>query len=179
MLTEEEKSVLGRIARETVETWVREGRKPEYDALPPKLNELSGAFVTLSSGGALRGCLGLVEGIRPLWEAVRDMAANAATSDPRFKPLAPGELKGLGVEVSVLSPLVPVEDVEDIQVGVHGLMVRKGGRSGLLLPQVASEHRWDRETFLDQTCWKAEISPGSWTEPGCEVLSFTAEVFQA
>ncbi|MHC4600020.1 MAG: AmmeMemoRadiSam system protein A, partial [Planctomycetota bacterium] len=179
LLTVEEKSVLGRIARETVHAWVREGRKPDYEALPPKLTEPSGAFVTLRAGGTLRGCLGLVEGVRPLWVAVRDMAANAATSDPRFDPVDPGELEGLEVEVSALSPLIPMEDVEDIQVGVHGLMIRKGGRSGLLLPQVATEHGWDRETFLDQTCWKAGISPGSWKEPGCEILSFTAEVFQA
>ncbi|MHC4779711.1 MAG: AmmeMemoRadiSam system protein A [Planctomycetota bacterium] len=179
MLTDEEKDFLGRIARKTVETRVREGRVPDCPNPPAGLHDFCGAFVSLHRNGRLRGCLGLVEGIRPLWEAVRDMAASAATNDPRFEPLDVDELVDLDIEVSALSPLIEVEDLGDIQVGIHGLLVKKGGRSGLLLPQVATENGWDRETFLDQTCWKAGISPGSWKEPGCEIRSFTAEVFKA
>ncbi|MHC5040377.1 MAG: AmmeMemoRadiSam system protein A [Planctomycetota bacterium] len=176
-MTEEEKSILRDLAEKTVDLWIREGRKPEFQIPPGPLQDLCGAFVTLRMQGVLRGCIGLVEGLRPLWETVRDMAANAASADPRFPSVTESELPELEIEVSVLSPLFLIEDPEDVLVGTHGLLIRKGGRSGLLLPQVAEEQGWDRETFLDQTCWKAGISPGCWREPGVEIFGFTAEVF--
>jgi AmmeMemoRadiSam system protein A len=177
MLTDEDREALRTLARDTVELWVREGRKPEFDPAPGVLSEPRGAFVTLRTGGRLRGCLGLVEGVRPLWETVRDMAANAASSDPRFPSVDAAELHDLDIEISVLSPLFPLEDPEDVTVGTHGLCICKGMRSGLLLPQVAEEEGWDRETFLDQTCWKAGLAPGCWKERDTEILGFTADVF--
>ncbi len=177
MLKDEEREFLLRVARETVDAWVRENRKPSFEPPPGVLREPRGAFVTLRKDGMLRGCIGLIEPIQPLWEAVRDMAASAATRDPRFPPLQTEEIPGLDIEISVLSPLHLLEDPEDVDVGVHGILIREGAYSGLLLPQVAVEHGWDRETYLDQTCLKAGLPPGSWKKPGVEVRVFTAEVF--
>jgi AmmeMemoRadiSam system protein A len=176
MLSEGDKNRLKQIASETVESWVRRGEKKEFDPPAGVLAEKGGAFVTLRHGGLLRGCIGLVEAIQPLWLTVRDMAVSASSRDPRFPPIREEELEGLDIEISVLSPLFPFEEPEDVNVGEHGLLIRKGHRSGLLLPQVAVEHGWDRETFLDQTCLKAGLPPGCWADRDTEILGFTAEV---
>lgn len=177
MLTPEDRERLRRIARETVASWVRQGGKPSFDVPEGPLQEARGVFVTLRSGGRLRGCIGFLEGIEPLWEAVRDMTVRAAAHDPRFPPVEAFELEDLEIEISVLSPLEPVSDPSEIEVGRHGLMVRRGPSSGLLLPQVPVEHGWDRETFLEQTCFKAGLPPGAWKDPGTVILAFEAEVF--
>jgi AmmeMemoRadiSam system protein A len=138
-----------------------------------------GTFVTLLAGAAqeLRGCIGFVEPRGALSEAVREAAAAAAFRDPRFGALRPSDWSGITVEVSVLTPPAPIAP-EDVVVGVHGLIVRKGGRSGLLLPQVPGEHGWDREQFLDYTCRKAGLPEGAWREGGSELLAFSAQVFE-
>jgi AmmeMemoRadiSam system protein A len=143
------------------------------DASPPQ-----GAFVSLKTRtrGRLRGCIGHVEGDQPLVATIRRVAVAAATEDPRFPPVTLEELDTLRLEISVLSPLEPIRP-EDVEVGVHGLLLRHRGRSGLLLPQVAVAQDWDRETFLDHTCRKAGLPPGSWRDPQCELLGFTAVVF--
>jgi AmmeMemoRadiSam system protein A len=143
------------------------------DPFPPQ-----GAFVSLKTRtkGHLRGCIGHIESDRALAETVRRVAVAAATEDPRFPAVTPEELDTLRLEISVLSPLAPILP-EDVEVGRHGLLLRCRGRSGLLLPQVAVAQRWDRETFLDQTCRKAGLPPGTWRDPQCELLGFTAIVF--
>jgi AmmeMemoRadiSam system protein A len=138
-----------------------------------------GAFVTLTVDGVLHGCLGRVQGDLPLGEVVRRMAAAAALDDPRFPPLARDELGGLKVEISVLTGLVPLlaSEASGILIGRHGLMVRRGGVSGLLLPQVAVEHRWSAEEFLAATCRKAGLPPAAWRRGGTDLFTFEAEIF--
>ena len=137
-----------------------------------------GAFVTLRTRGSgeLRGCIGHVEADQPLVSTVRRMAVAAATQDPRFPLVTLEELDALRLEISVLSPLAPI-DPEDVEVGRHGLLLRFRGRSGLLLPQVPVAQRWDRDTFLGHTCRKAGLPPDTWRDPACELLAFTAIVF--
>ena len=146
--------------------------------LRAELERRSGAFVTLTrrKDGELRGCVGVPEPLYRLDQAVARAAVAAALHDRRFDPVDPSELPELSVYVSVLGDLGPIRP-DEVEVGRHGLVVRWEGRSGLLLPQVASERGWDRERFLDETCRKAGLPPGTWREPGCEVLAFTAIVF--
>jgi AmmeMemoRadiSam system protein A len=150
----------------------------DLGARPAELERLAGAFVTLArrEDGALRGCVGIPEPIYPLAQAVARAAVAAALHDRRFDLVTQAEMPGLSLHVSVLGRLQPIAP-EDVEVGVHGLVVRYAGRSGLLLPQVASERGWDRERFLDETCRKAGLRAGTWREPSCELLAFTAIVF--
>jgi len=145
------------------------------DAGHPHLKELRGAFVTLHENGALRGCIGMVMAVQPLDETVREMARAAAVEDSRFEPVTEAELEKLQLEISVLSPMFEIAP-EDVVVGRHGLMVSYGGRRGLLLPQVAPEWGWDRETLLAQTCRKAGLPAEQWKR-GATLEAFTAEVF--
>jgi AmmeMemoRadiSam system protein A len=140
----------------------------------PALCVPGAAFVTLTKAGALRGCIGYVHPVRPLADAVAHCAALAATGDPRFPALIEAELVNVQFEISVLSPLSPMTDPTQIQVGLHGLQIRKEGRCGLLLPQVATEYGWDPETFLSQVCGKARLPPHAWRH-GAQVELFTVE----
>ena len=173
-LNEEERRELLRLARKTVESYVRERKMPAA-ALKGKLTEPGAAFVTLTKKGRLRGCIGYTEAVAPLYKVVQECAVAAATEDPRFPPVSVDELAVLDLEISVLTPLVPIR-AEEVEVGRHGLMISHRGRRGLLLPQVPVELGWDRETFLDQVCVKAGLSPDAW-RTGAELKSFTAEVF--
>jgi AmmeMemoRadiSam system protein A len=125
----------------------------------------------------LRGCIGHIESTDPLYDTVRQAAYAAAFRDPRFRPLAPEELGRIELEISVLSRLEEVEDTRVIIAGTHGIMIEHGAHAGLLLPQVAAERNWDRETFLEQTCRKAGLPPGAWSDPESRIRIFTAEVF--
>lgn len=177
-LSPEEKEQLLAISRRSVETAVRSGEMTDIDyEQSGTLSEALGAFVTLTKDGQLRGCIGYVVPMKPLQETVRDVAALAAVRDRRFPPVSEGELPELEYEVSVLSPMRRVTDVETIVVGKHGLLVKRGEREGLLLPQVAAEREWDRITFLQQTCRKAGLPPDAWRDEGTDVFSFTALVF--
>jgi AmmeMemoRadiSam system protein A len=148
------------------------------DTTPPTehLAEHRGAFTTLTIAGELRGCVGYVFPSYSLFRTIAETAVAAAMNDTRFTPLTPEELPKLEYEISVLSPLQPI-DPEDVEVGKHGLVVTFGGRRGLLLPQVPVEHGWDRETFLEQTCLKAGLPADAW-ERGAELQAFTAEIFR-
>ena len=146
---------------------------PESETLRRRL----GAFVTLTIDGRLRGCIGHIVGDRPLLETIAAMAEAAAFGDPRFPPLTPREFARIAIEISILGPLEPCPDPALVVVGRHGLLVRRGGRSGLLLPQVPVEWGWDRETFLEQTCHKAGLEPGCWRDPAATLFWFEAEVF--
>ncbi|MDP8256555.1 MAG: AmmeMemoRadiSam system protein B [Candidatus Alcyoniella australis] len=175
-LTKQEKVELLRYARQTVETFVRSGDKPDFEPQSPTLRADGAAFVTLKKHGDLRGCIGQIIAREPLWQSVRDMAVAAASQDPRFPAVRPDELDELHIEISVLTPLIKVENVESIEVGRDGLLIRKGIRQGLLLPQVPTEYGWDRRTFLEQTCRKAGLDFDDW-QSGAEIYSFQAIVF--
>lgn len=179
MLNQEQRSQLLRIARESIEAML-EGHLPHLDpaTLHDDLKRPSGAFVTLNERtGELRGCIGSIEAREPLAQAVSSSAINAAFRDPRFYPVTRQELPNLHIEISVMSPIVPVSSIDEIQVGRDGLIISRGSRAGLLLPQVATEYGWDRETFLSQTCVKAGLPPDAWRSPGCRIEKFSAEVF--
>ena len=136
-----------------------------------------GAFVTLKLNGGLRGCIGHITGTRSLLETVREVAVASAFEDPRFPPLTRAEWPAVRLEISVLSPLARITDVQSIQVGVHGVMIRCGQRSGLLLPQVATEQGWDRETLLRHACYKAGLPGDAWKSPQTRIEIFSALVF--
>ncbi|MHC1788702.1 AmmeMemoRadiSam system protein A [Solidesulfovibrio sp.] len=176
-LTPEEKDYLKNLVQLVIAGRLA-GREPALPKPPTDvLRRHFGAFVTLTISGRLRGCIGHIVGDRPLFETIAGMAAAAAFDDPRFPPLSRREFETVAVEISILSPLTPCPDPQQVTVGRHGLLVRRGGRSGLLLPQVPVEWGWDRETFLDQTCRKAGLEPGCWKDPGTDLYWFEAEVF--
>ena len=177
-LTSAEKRQLLGIARKSVESAVKEDKPHELPAnLPSNLMKDRGAFVTLKENGELRGCIGYTVAMQSLAETVRDIAAFAALRDPRFHPVAASELPQLKYEVSVLSPLRRVSDVSQIKIGEHGLMIVKGRTRGLLLPQVASEQHWDRNTLLDETAMKAGLPAKAWRDKDADLFLFTAVVF--
>jgi len=174
-LSDEERDELLRIARRAATAWIREGRIPEESPDSEKLNSPGAAFVTLTEDGQLRGCIGYTEARAPLYRTVQECAVASATEDPRFLPVTANEIGTVRIEISVLTPLLPIRP-DEVDVGVHGLMVKRGGRRGLLLPQVPGEHGWDRETFLAQVCLKAGLPRDAW-RTGAELYSFMAEVF--
>ncbi|MGA3209829.1 MAG: AmmeMemoRadiSam system protein B [Terriglobales bacterium] len=176
-LTASEEQELLSVARKSVEMSVREGKSYKPPAGSAALQQDRGAFVTITKNGELRGCIGYVSPMYPLIETVRDVATLAASRDPRFPPVTAAELGALQYEVSVLSPFRHVQAVEEIKVGQHGLLMRKGGREGLLLPQVPIEQKWDRKTFLEQTARKAGLPPGAWKDQDTDIFSFSAMVF--
>lgn len=175
-LTTDEKRYLLELARATLADHF--AGRPFGTAEPAEgpLSELRGAFVTLTARGELRGCIGHVIPVAPLWQSVRQNALSAALADPRFPPLEARELPGLELEVSALTPLRKVEPGE-VEVGRHGVLVQRGRFRGLLLPQVATEYGWDRETFLAHTCRKAGLDRDRWQDSETAIYVFEAEVF--
>ena len=165
------------LARSTITAKLRSERLPGDPPVSDPLTEIRGAFVTLTVDGALRGCIGHVIGTEPLWRSVRSNAINAAFRDPRFSPLAVEELAAVEIEISALTPLWPVSRPEEIVIGRDGLVIERGIRRGLLLPQVAERYGWSPEEFLDQTCRKAGMKPGCWRNDDAEISAFSAEVF--
>ncbi len=178
-LTDDEKAELLRIARSAIESKCQGRPLPECIPSTEKLKELRGAFVCVHKKGMLRGCIGTLEATSPLCKCVEEMAQAAAFRDPRFRPVTEEELPYLDVEISVLTPFSEVEDPADIQVGLHGLLIRKGYLSGLLLPQVASERNWDCITFLQETCRKAGLPADAWKDKDTKIYVFSADVFPA
>lgn len=170
----DERRLLLNLAREAICASL-EKRKLELTPPTEHMAEHRGAFTTLHIDGELRGCVGYVFPQYSLYRTVAETAMAAAFDDPRFAPLQKEEYPKLEYEISVLSPVVPL-DAEDVEVGKHGLVITYGSRRGLLLPQVPVEHGWDREKFLEQTCIKAGIPPDAW-EHGAKVEAFTAEIF--
>jgi AmmeMemoRadiSam system protein A len=174
-LTDAQKHALVEIARQSVSDRVS-GRPTSacLHALPPA----SGVFVTIKAAGQLRGCLGTLDTLHDLGREVARCAGDAATEDPRFRPVTVSEIPGLSIEVSVLGPLERIDpcDANAIAIGRHGLVVEQGRNRGVLLPQVAGEWHWTREQFLQQTCLKANLAPDAWRH-GAAVYRFDAEVF--
>ncbi len=165
------------IARESVTCAASGDAPPPLSSDAPELSAPGAAFVTLKKSGRLRGCIGHILPTGPLGATVQSMARAAALNDPRFEPVRPGEVDRLHLEISVMGPLEPVDDLDAILVGRHGLYVQKGGASGLLLPQVPVDFGWDRETFLAQVCQKAGLPAGAWRDEDTRFWSFEAEVF--
>jgi len=179
-LSRPEKDTLLEIARKSVETAVRD--RKVYECAAPKAEALvqeRGAFVTLTKNGELRGCIGYVAPMKPLYLAVRDVAMMAAVRDTRFAPVNAKELPDLEYEISVLSPLRRVLDPQEIKIGQHGLLIRNGDREGILLPQVAVDEKWDRLTFLEEVCVKAGLPRHAWQHPDSDLFRFTALIFGA
>jgi AmmeMemoRadiSam system protein A len=179
----EQREILLAIAHEAIASKIA-GRplpgKPPLDraaaSLWTALEEPRGVFTTLYLRGELRGCVGYVAAIKPLFQAVAETACAAAFDDSRFWPLRAEEAPELKISLSVLSQLFPI-DAAHVEVGRHGLVISDGMRRGLLLPQVPVEHGWDRETFLEQTCRKAGLPSDAWSKQ-VTVEAFTAEVFK-
>ncbi len=171
-----EQQTLLQLARTTIEATVNRQELPILEKPTTALLSHSGCFVTIKQQGQLRGCIGTFIGQQPLWQTVREMAVSAATRDPRFYPMKPADLADFTLEISVLSPLQQIQSVSEIEVGTHGLYLIKGHSHGVLLPQVATEYGWDRETFLQHTCRKAGLPDTAW-QKDCEIYIFSAEVF--
>jgi MEMO1 family protein len=176
-LKKEEKACLLNIARASIQSRLEGGKIPEPSVEFGTLKENRGAFVSLKKRGRLRGCIGCIEARRPLYRTIEEMANAAAFNDPRFPPLRKEEIENLNIEISVLTPLKRINDVKEIEIGKHGLYIVKGFHSGLLLPQVATEYKWDRETFLEETCHKAGLSSDAWKDEDTGIFIFSADVF--
>ncbi len=176
-LTEEDKRCLHRIARRAIEDVARGKPVLEFSVDSRALKEKKGVFVTLKRRGQLRGCIGCIKDIKPLYKLVGEMAAAAAFHDPRFNPITEAELSDLEVEISVLTRMKRTKAVEEIEVGKHGILIEKGFHSGLLLPQVATEYGWDRKTFLERTCLKSGLPKDAWKDQDTRIYSFSADVF--
>ncbi len=175
-LSTDEKATLLTIARESIAQYLEEGTLPQFTITEANLLRKSGAFVTLEQGGELRGCIGHILAQQQLYAAVQQAAVSAATEDPRFPPLVLEELEEISIEISVLSPLKRVTHIEEIEVGKQGLVLVAGGKTGLLLPQVASEEDWSREEFLQAVSRKAGLPDEAWQQ-GATLYTFTAIVF--
>jgi AmmeMemoRadiSam system protein A len=175
-LPNDEKRSLLQIARSAIESVLTHGKAAKIPSPSGNLAIPSGAFVTLHRNGRLRGCIGRVIAVEPLAYVVADCAVAAATSDPRFSRLHLAELHELQIEISVLSCPQEVSG-EDVQPGIHGVIISRGENRGILLPQVAADHGWARERFLEETCEKAGLPPDAWRDPATRIEVFTAEVF--
>lgn len=178
-MTEKQKRSLLSVARKIIEMAVRSEPVSEFSSDDSLFNEQRGCFVTIHNRGQLRGCIGHFQPSAPLIKTIRDMAM-AATRDSRFvaNPVTVGELAQIDIEISVLSPLEKIDDPLGLELGVHGIYITQGVRSGCFLPQVATETGWSKEEFLSQCCaGKAGMAPEAWKSRDTEVFLFTAEVF--
>ena len=173
LLNADEQRHLLAVAREALIARVS-GFPPTLTASGPLL--LRGAFVSIHHHGRLRGCLGRIETAEPLAATISALAAAVADSDRRFAPVRASELDGIEIEISVLTPARPIQNIDEIVVGRHGVLVERGTRRGLLLPQVATEHAWDAAAFVAHTCLKAGLPADAW-QHGAQVLVFEAQVF--
>ncbi|MBZ5701890.1 MAG: AmmeMemoRadiSam system protein A [Acidobacteriia bacterium] len=174
-LSDSEKLALLALARRTIAAAVRDA--PLLDAPPWSgiLAEPRGIFVTLRCRGRLQGCIGVVEPVEPLGDSLVRCAVGAALNDPRFPALRAEALLDLHIEISLLSRLQPIRS-QEIELGRHGLFLRRAVHRGLLLPQVATEYGFTRERFLEETCRKAGLSPGAWLDPETRLYAFTCEI---
>ena len=177
-LNKNQKLKLLKLARKTIAQSLSEVvDSDDLDFSDDIFKEKCGAFVTLHLKGNLRGCIGYISGIKNIPDTITDMSISSAFKDPRFMPLSKDEYNDIDIEISVLSPIEEVKDISSIEVGRDGLIISKGHNSGLLLPQVAVEQGWDRDTFLENTCYKAGLPGNSWEKDGIKIEKFSALVF--
>lgn len=177
LLNFEERVFLLNLARQVIKNTANGLNYKSQDYFSNILSNKLGVFVTLHKDNDLRGCIGYVEGVKPLQDAVIDMAKSAAFNDPRFAPVSADEVDDLEIEISVLSPLTEIERIDEIEIGKHGLVVEQGFFKGLLLPQVATENNWNREDLVKNTCRKAGLSTDAWKDDDTRMLIFSAEIF--
>ncbi|TBR14979.1 AmmeMemoRadiSam system protein A [bacterium] len=178
MLNKKQKRELLELARNSIKAYLETGKKIQAKTSDPVLSKEMGAFVTLHENGQLRGCIGNLIGTQSLYLNIRDMAVEAAVGDPRFVHLEPSELKNVEIEISVLSPMERVASPDEIILGKHGVLVKRGFRSGVFLPQVATETGWSKEEFLSYLCSeKAGLPKDAWKDKDTELYVFTAEIF--
>lgn len=178
MLSQSQRKRLIGIARDSIKAYLETGKKLAVSDDDSLLLKEMGAFVTLNEHGQLRGCIGNLIGEQPLYLTIRDMAVEAAVRDPRFSPVLLNELENIEIEISVLSPMEKIDSVGKIQLGKHGVLVRQGFRSGVFLPQVATETGWSKEEFLSNLCaHKAGLPADAWKDKSTEIYIFSAEVF--
>jgi AmmeMemoRadiSam system protein A len=176
-LSIEEKKYLLNLARKVINLKSQGKDFVRENFISPTLKEHRGVFVTLNKSNQLRGCIGYVEGLKPLQIAVEEMSQAAAFDDPRFPPIQKGDVEELEIEISVLSPLETITDYNQIEIGKHGLIIEQGMMRGLLLPQVATEYSWDVHTFLEHTCQKAGLPKEAWRDEATTIQIFSAEIF--
>jgi len=176
LLTKKEQRELLKIARGTIVDHVTSRKVPVVSTALPGLNLHSGCFVTVKQKGELRGCIGNFVSDQPLYQLVQEMAVSAATRDPRFYPMKADDLADFILDISVLSPLEKIASVEEIKVSKHGIYIVKGSYRGVLLPQVATEYKWNRDQFLQHTCIKAGLPQDAW-QGECDIFIFSAQVF--
>ncbi len=179
MLNEKQQKVLLGIARKTIEEYVRSRKIPEFNVEDPLLKEKRGVFVTLRKKGMLRGCIGYIMPLEELYKAVSKMAIQSSTGDPRFPPVRPEELAEVEIEISVLTVPERINSVDEIEMGKHGVIVKRGSNQGVFLPQVATETGWSKEEFLNRLCYdKAHLSEDAWKDKDTEIYTFSAQVFE-
>ncbi len=180
-MKEQNKQKLIETARTAIEAAVKSKRPPKPQSNEPELNARCGCFVTIKNGEELRGCIGNFVSDKPLIELVSEMAVAAATHDYRFSdnPITEDELPQLSIDISILSPLQKTNDPLSLELGKHGIYIRRGCLSGCFLPQVAAETGWSKEQFLSYCCsHKAGLEPNAWKDPKTEVYLFTAEIIE-
>ena len=167
------------VARKSLEHFLNNGQRTEFTTETPELLEKRAVFVTLRKldSGNLRGCIGQTEARYPLIEAVAKTTISSAVNDSRFPPVTLDELPDLLIEINVLSPMTPMNP-EDVEVGKHGLLINKGSYGGLFLPEVAVSQDWDRLTFLDELCRKANLPKGSWRDAEAKLQAFESEAWE-
>jgi len=179
MLNEKQQKVILGIARKTIEEYIRSGKTPEFNVEDPVLKEKRGVFVTLRKKGMLRGCIGYIMPLEELYKAVSKMAIQSSTGDPRFPPVRPEELAEVEIEISVLTVPEKINSVDEIEMGKHGVIVKKGYQQGVFLPQVATETGWSKEEFLNRLCYdKAHLPEDAWKDKDTEIYTFSAQVFE-
>ena len=176
-LNDENKQILLKVAREAIEKAVKGEKITTLKFNTPIMNEHRGAFVTLTKDDMLRGCIGYIVAIKPLAETIQEMAQAAALRDPRFPAVTTDEIADLKIEISVLTPLKVIKDINEIEVGKHGIIIENGYNSGLLLPQVATDYGWNRITFLEHTCQKAGLDKNYWKDKNTVIKIFSADIF--
>ena len=169
--------LLLQIARDAITCHLEDRIPSKLQGFDAELLQKSGAFVTLHKGGQLRGCVGQIVSDNPLYETVAAAAIAAATRDPRFHRVNLSEMPELEIEISVLSPLQPLERIEDLEIGIHGLYIKHGEHSGLLLPQIATAHNWNRTQFLQQAYKKAKLPEEASQDSETEIYLFSSQVF--
>lgn len=178
-LTDEEGKLLISMARRTLESYITNREKPNFsDIDKPFLRKESGLFVTLHKNGRLRGCIGYIVGMEPLFKSVVDLTIASSTQDPRFPKVVKGELSDIDIEISVLTPPEKISNIDEIIMGEHGVIIKAGNRQGLYLPQVYNETGWSKEEFLSNLCeTKAGLDRYAWKKPNVEIFIFSTQIF--
>ena len=177
-LTNQQKEKLLKLSRDTISLYLKSKKVLSQEITDPALKEQMGAFVTLRKNDQLRGCIGNIIARKPFYLEVIDMSIASSTQDPRFAPVRQEELKDITIEISAISPLKKISSCDEIVLGVHGVLIRSGFRSGVYLPQVATETGWNKEEFMSSLCvQKAGIEADAWKTGKCDIYIFSAQVF--